>query len=890
MMAEHITDCAQSQRRAGQVAPVADGKIEADRKQIVAFANAVFKRCAGMDGWVALRAFEHATDKPVLTDWVRFDGGLIDRVHAAATRIGQRSGSAAAVFSPPACLFKSNENAKAVNVAAGPVISVELDERPTHCAASLEAILGKPTLIVASGGVWTASDSTKHDKLHLYWRLKAPATTPEELAELNLARKLATAIVGADATNNPVSHPIRWPGSFHTKIETPRMCRIIGGDPDREISLVDALALLKVAAGPLAEQSGRNGTEDRVGFKTPRAWTEETLLEVGRLLPNTDKRWPEWSKTGMAFFDASHGSPEGLEAFHLYSEKSDKYDPARTGERWDHWHDYPPSDLSGGTLKYRMQKEVDPMWLPTAPPNDALAEPLITFAEEKGPLDIFREADPAQLSNLPANAVPPKLERWIKSEARRKGAPEAFAAISALTVIGSAIGADIRVQVRQHDDTWTEAANLWSVIVADPGNAKSPVISAAAAPLRAVDARWVKEDQARFDQWQADKAKARRSKDLPDPGKEPRIRRAMVDDVTSEKQIRIFRDNPRGVLQIPDELAGLLGAFGAYKQGGGSDRAHFLRSFDGGNITADRVGSGTISAERASLSVLAGTQPDKLREVVKGLGSDGLLQRFLVVLHDGRERKALDEAPDREAGAWYSELIGRLTSAGYVFPDPVRLSPEAGAVLAAADEQIKALKHFPGAPTELKGHLEKWGRLLPRLILITHVVRQMDEGEGFDPTEMIEPATAQMAVRLASFFLDHAIAFYVDYFGSTKSASEARWIAGHLLTRPDMTVVTRRDIYDHRKPLRGQDGNRVLLAAMRELEEFGWCWAKDRDESGPTSWCIDQRIHERFAERADRELRERSEKHQKIVEAGKARALLREGFEAPILASEGVFG
>lgn len=598
MMHQHITDTQKPQHRSGEVVRF-PGKIEADRKQIVAFVNTIFKRCRGIDGHIALRAFEHAADKPVLLDWAVFGEGLIDKIHAAATRVGNRSGSAAAVFSPPACLFKSTENARVKNIAAGPVISVELDERPTHSATSLEAILGKPTVIVASGGVWTAPDGTKHDKLHLYWRLSVPATTPEQLADLNLARKLATAIVEGDKTNIPVSHPIRWPGSFHTKTDTPRMCQIIGGDPEREISLGDALDLLKVAAGPLAEKRGDIGTGERIG---------------------------------------------------------------------------------------------------------------------------------------------------------------------------------------------------------------------------------------------------------------------------------------------------LLGAFGAYKNGAGADRAHFLRSFDGQPITADRVGSGTISAERASLSVLAGTQPDKLREVVKGLGDDGLLQRFLVVLHDGRERKALDEAPDREAAAWYSSAIERLANAGYVFPDPVRLSPEAGAVLAAAIEQIKALKHFPGAPVRLKDHLEKWGALLPRLILIMHVVRQMDEGEGFDPAERIEPETVQMAVRLASFFLDHSIAFYLDYFGASKSASEARWIAGHLLTRPDLTVATKRDIYDHRKTLRGQDGNRVLLAAMRELEEFGWCWVKDRDESGPTSWVIDQRIHDRFADRADRERQERSEKHQKIVEAGKARTRLREGFEAQFLVSEGVFG
>lgn len=879
---------AKQQPTSAEVLPFPVGALKVDRPTISRYASALFRNCTELQGWVSLRAFDHTTDKCVSSQWVRFGKGMVEAYEAAATTTANHSSPA--VFAPPACIFLTNENAKAANIAAGPAIVVEIDERPQEASASLEIILGTPTMVIASGGTWTAPDGSAHDKRHLYWRLKKPATTPDALAKLTRVRKLATALASADPSNNPINHPIRCPGSWHTKTGAPRLCEIIGGDEGTEIDLDDALVKLeRVAGGLLTDRQNSPGSAERDGFKTPREWSEQSLMKVAVQLPNKDRAWDDWNKIGMAIYDASHGSKAGREAFHTFSEKNEKYDVFLTDERWDHFGAHPPSDLSGGTLIFSMRQEVDPLWLPTWPrEHDAETAEVFALAGNDGPLDIFASGDPARLSDLPANAVPPMLERVIRSEARRKGAPEAFATISTITAIGAAIGADVRVQVRQHDDTWNEATNLWSVVVADPGSAKSPIISAAVKPLKKVDAQWVRVDQAAYDKWYA--ASRKKGKDAPDPGPEPRIRRAIVDDVTSEKQIRIFRDNPRGVLRTPDELAGLLGGFGQYKSGGGADREHFLRSFDGDTITADRVGSGTITASRASLSVLASTQPDRLRDLVKNLGADGLLQRFLVVLHDGRDREGLDEEPDREAATWYENVIQRLTSAGDTFTDPLRLNPEAGKILAAAEKQIKLLRNIPGASTQLKGHIEKWGKLLPRLILIVHVTRKMEQHEGFDPSELIEPGTVAMAVCLASFFLDHALHFYATYFGAAEATSEARWIAEHLLAHSDVKVVSRKYLGDARKVYRGQDGQRLASKAMAELENFGWCWANEWDAGGPKSWCVDTRIHERFAEMAERVSQERKEKRQKIIASGNARTLLRAGMGASVSSSEGIFG
>ena len=69
---------------------------------------------------------------------------------------------------------------------------------------------------------------------------------------------------------------------------------------------------------------------------------------------------------------------------------------------------------------------------------------------------------------------------------------------------------------------------------------------------------------------------------------------------TSEKALRIFADNPRGLLNTTDELVGALGNIGAYKRSGDGDRALMLRFFDGGDAMMDRVGGGTLYAESAA--------------------------------------------------------------------------------------------------------------------------------------------------------------------------------------------------------------------------------------------------------------------------------------------------
>jgi hypothetical protein len=197
--------------------------LEPDRDQIEQFVDAVFRHAK--QGFVSVRAFyEEDRDRSFSIIPAALTG---DRRHlfAVAEDYARRAAQfpRPITFCPPIAVFWNKDHAREEDLAEGPAISVECDQRPQQARTTLEAILGPATVVVRSGGIWTNGDGEAEDKLHIHWRLAQPARTRDQLKKLKRARELAAKIVDGDPTCAPINHPLRWPRQLASQGRTAAM-------------------------------------------------------------------------------------------------------------------------------------------------------------------------------------------------------------------------------------------------------------------------------------------------------------------------------------------------------------------------------------------------------------------------------------------------------------------------------------------------------------------------------------------------------------------------------------------------------------------------------------------------------------------------------------------
>lgn len=95
----------------------------------------------------------------------------------------------------------------------------------------------------------------------------------------------------------------------------------------------------------------------------------ERIARAVAVIPNDDLNWDAWCRIGLAIYRASGASDAGLEAFDVWSQKSDKYDATTTAERWAAFATCPPDEIGMGTLVYEANK-ASPEWDATANRDD----------------------------------------------------------------------------------------------------------------------------------------------------------------------------------------------------------------------------------------------------------------------------------------------------------------------------------------------------------------------------------------------------------------------------------------------------------------------------------------------------------------------------------------
>jgi hypothetical protein len=282
----------------------------------------------------------------------------------------------------------------------------------------------------------------------------------------------------------------------------------------------------------------------------------------------------------------------------------------------------------------------------------------------------------------------------------------------------------------------------------------------------------------------------------PPPPARPRL---VAMDCSTEELQRLLADAPRGLLYVRDELAGWLGGFDRYS-GCGADRAFFLECWNGGAYVCDRVRyhGAPIRIEHATLAIVGGMVPDRLRKTLKD-ADDGLVARLILVwpapvpITSLADRGAADalRRGDMLMGA-ARRLRGLPMGADrHGTPAPIAL-PLDGDARSLFDE---LRRHWMARAREASGLVAGWagknpGRAL-RLALVSELLAFVARGDA-------EPASVSAdAMARAGAFLDYA-ASMLDRVTAGLAVGEAEVdatvIGRHLLaTRP--TGLNERALY-----------------------------------------------------------------------------------------------
>ena len=268
------------------------------------------------------------------------------------------------------------------------------------------------------------------------------------------------------------------------------------------------------------------------------------------------------------------------------------------------------------------------------------------------------------------NTFNPKVAKWIREAAEAKGAPIDYVVFSVISVLSSIIGNTRWVSPW---NGWAEPPVLWTMLIGLPSAGKSPAMDAVLKPLRDAEKPLRDAASAETAQWLeqveiaklADSAWKEAAKSIireggtppdrpkeADPGVKPHIPRLVVNDSTVEQMGVILANQPRGILQMRDELAGWLMSMQRYKSGG-NDRPFWLEAYGGRGYTFERVSRDALTIERLTIAVIGGIQQDRLKSLLFNADDDGLIARFIPIWPE--------LAPLQRPGRWSDEgLMTRI--------------------------------------------------------------------------------------------------------------------------------------------------------------------------------------------------------------------------------------
>lgn len=445
--------------------------------------------------------------------------------------------------------------------------------------------------------------------------------------------------------------------------------------------------------------------------------------------------------------------------------------------------------------------------------------------------------DEYDLPAFPMDALPEVIRRYVLAVAESTQTPVDMAAVEALGIVSLCCQGKYFIQ---GNADWAEPLNTYMVVIMEPAERKSSVLSMMIRPVEEYEkeensrrnagiiesqmvlSRLEKEKRSLVER--ASKGKATeeevRAKAAEIAKYEPvKPLRLFVDDVTSEKLTSVLAEN-KGRAAVVSAEGGIFDIIsGLYSRNVNIDV--FLKGHSGDTIQVDRVGRASESIIHPALTMVLAVQP----EVLNGLMSNntfrgrGLTARFLYSMPKSTVgSRSFSTKPIPEGvRAKYQALIETILSSDNE-QEPISLDDGAREVLEDLFNEIEG--RLKRDLAEISDWAGKFVGAVLRISGILHVMKYPKDSM-FDA---VDRETMEHAVIIGRYFLAHAKAAY-SLMGADTVNKDAR----HLLSfikRERLAEFSRRDAMRLCRSFKTADS---LQPVLNRLCEYGYIAVKPQE-------------------------------------------------------------
>jgi hypothetical protein len=617
------------------------------------------------------------------------------------------------------------------------------------------------TLEFQQASILVSTGNHPHPRQHLYAKTTRPLSVDEVRA---LNRRLAQALNSDPQVVNP-SRMMRLPGSVAWPYKPGRITELVAirvGSSWAPIT-VDAL---NAVLPPLQEGPGGEGANG--------AATADALLNpIRALLTGVHARDLPWWKSVrtltaklvrrgvptaviMALAEHLTWSPE-YTVQETEKDLSKLIDGAvRKGWSGGNDQDAAADEEEGEDNGGDAQPDEDDGWGPQA------------SAPKLDPTSVWDPWEDPSPPEWPVGALLPQFEDPLFQIGLRDGTDPGLLCTTAVITGSVASPKNSRFTPYLGAD-WQVPPILWLMFLGKVGLRKTPLYRVMFKAIRERERKvWASHRHA-HDEWRRADKKKRGEEPRPPPN-------LTVNDYTPEALQDVLARTSRGTAIVKDELAGFFD-FARYNRGGNnSARGFFLSAYEDEPYPVNRVERGSFYLDHTGISIFGSIQPDKLTQFA-GLESDGLLQRFQVILIKTIIASQSISMPNldrlHQAVDYLCNLDGRFYTNTGEGEERIRATEAEGLQFAGITD------YGPG----WNGYCLKLHGTHARLALVLHMLENPNE-------EIIPAATVHRAATLNRYLLQHAQIFYGAI--PNNRIELLRDIGGWLLTKePDGNALER---------------------------------------------------------------------------------------------------